>query len=56
MDGELVSTDLLLGTGFFDQLFSQSLRFEGGDHPADDVTAEDVHDHVEVEIGPLGRA
>ncbi len=27
-----------------------------GDHPADHVAAEDVEDHVEVEVGPLGRA
>ena len=27
----------------------------GRDHPADDVAAEDVEDHVEIEVGPLGR-
>jgi hypothetical protein len=26
------------------------------DHPADDVPTEDVHDHVEVKVGPLDRA
>ena len=28
----------------------------GGDHPADHVAAEDVEDHVQVEVGPLRRA
>ncbi len=27
-----------------------------GDHPADHVAAEDVEDHVQVEVGPLDRA
>ena len=26
-----------------------------GDHPADDIAAEDVEDDVEIEVGPLGR-
>jgi hypothetical protein len=32
------------------------LAFAAGEHPAHDVAAEDVEDHVEVEVSPLGRS
>ena len=30
--------------------------FAQGDHPAGDVTTEDIEDHVEVEVSPYRRA
>jgi len=47
--------DLLLA-GFLDQLAGESSAFARGDHPADDIAAEDVQDDVEVKVGPLGGA
>ena len=37
-------------------LLGQFGAFARRHHPADDVTAEDVEDDVEVKVGPLGRA
>ncbi len=56
MKTELVRLDGLLFTGCFDELAGQLGAFAQGHHPADDVTAEDVEDDVEVKIGPLGGA
>ena len=44
-----------LAHGLGDELLGQVGAFARGDHPADHVAAEDVEDHVEVEVGPLGR-
>src|SRR5438876_2162692 len=56
MKSELVGLDLLLLTSFFDELLGQLGAFARSHHPADDITTENVEDHVEVKIGPLGRA
>ena len=56
VDGELVGADVLLTAGFGDEPLGQLGAFTFGDHPADDETAEDVQDHVKVEVGPLDRA
>jgi len=55
MDGELVRQDVLLGTGLADQLPGQGGGFTGGDHPTDNITAVDIENDVQVEIGPLHR-
>ena len=54
MDAQLAAGDALLGAGRGDQLLGQDGGFAGGDHPADDVAAENVEDDVQVEVGPLG--
>src|SRR5450759_1441057 len=56
VQGQLVAADVLLGAGLADQRLGQRRGLPGGDHPADDVAGVDVQDHVQVEVGPLGRA
>jgi len=46
----------LLVAGFFDELAGQFGAFARRNHPADDVTAENVENYIEVEVGPFGRA
>ena len=41
--------------GLGDELLGEVGALALGDHPAHDVAAEDVQDHVEVEAGPLRR-
>ena len=53
---QLVTCDFLLPAGFGNQALGQGSTFSMGDHPAHDVAAEDVQDHVQVEVGPLDRA
>ena len=55
VQGERAGLDVVAGHGLGDQLLGQLGALALGDHPADDVAAEDVEDHVEVEAGPLGR-
>src|ERR1035437_3268333 len=52
---ELAGNDELLVAGFADQALGQLGTFAVGDHPADDIATEDVQDHVEIEVRPLGR-
>ena len=47
MDGELVRRDPLLVTRRLDQALGELRALVGRDHPADDVPAEEVEDHVE---------
>ena len=47
--------DPLLVHRLADQPLGQLSAFAAGQHPADHVAAEDVEDHVEVEVGPLRR-
>src|ERR1039457_6792790 len=56
VEGELAGDDLVLGTGFGDELAGQFLALPMRPHPADDIPAEDVEDYIEVEVGPLGGA
>ena len=56
VDGELTGRNILLGAGFFDQSGSQCGGFAQRHHPADDVAAEDIQNHVQIKIGPLGGA
>jgi len=55
MHTELTRADILLGAGFFNKLLSKDARFSMRDHPTHHIAAEDVQDHVEVEVGPLSR-
>ena len=52
-DGKLAGRNLLLDDGFLDELLGQFGAFARSDHPAGDVAAEDIEDHVEIEVGPL---
>jgi hypothetical protein len=45
-----------LGAGRADELLDQGGGLAGGDHPADGVAGVDVHDHVQVVVGPLHGA
>ena len=55
VDREVPGHDPLPGARGLDQPFGQRRAFAGRHHPADGVAAEDVQDHVQVEVGPLGR-
>ena len=56
MQAELTGLDILLFACFFDQLASQFGALARRHHPADNVTAEDIEDDVEIKIVPLGGA
>src|SRR3989475_8244900 len=56
MQRELAALDLLLHATLRDQPLREFGAFPHRDHPAGDVAAEDIQDHVEVEVGPLGRS
>jgi hypothetical protein len=46
----------MFGNRIGDQLFGKMGRFTQSDHPAHDVAAEDIEDHVQVIAAPLDRA
>ena len=52
MDGQIAGQYELPEAGFIDELFRERGGFFVGDEPADDVSAEDVEDDVEIEIRP----
>ena len=54
MQDQLVPADLLFFQGFANELLGQGGRLSFGQHPADDIAAEDVEDDVKVVVGPLG--
>ena len=56
MDRELTIADALAVAGIADESFRELCRLARCHHPADDVAAEDVHDDIQVEVGPLLRA
>ena len=55
MQCQLPWFDLLFHAALLDQAFGQCLFFAMGDHPANNVAAEDIHDHIQVEVSPFGR-
>src|ERR1039457_3076906 len=55
MNRELTSPDILLCTAFSNEPLSQYCRFRLGYHPANYISAEDVHDHIQVKVGPFYR-
>ena len=54
VEGQLLLVDLLTLHGVSNQTSGQVLGLTMGEHPADDVAAEDVQDHVEV-VGQAAR-
>ena len=56
MQRQRVRRDVVLGHRLGDQLLGQLGGFPQGDHPADDIAAENIQDHIQVETGPFGRA
>ncbi len=56
MNRELTLLNILLCTGFTDELLGQYCRFQGCQHPAYNVATEDVHDHIQIKICPFYRA
>jgi len=55
MEGQLPRGNPLFDATLFDEAFGQGFVFPVGDHPSDNVTAENIKNHVEIEIRPLGR-
>ena len=55
MDRERAWLDALFGDGLGNQLPGQFGAFTRRDQPADDIAAEDVEDHVQLEAGPFER-
>src|SRR5437867_10344753 len=55
VDDELARADLLLLAGVLDEPFGEGRVLLPREHPSGNVAAEDVKDHVEVEVGPLHR-
>src|SRR5579862_9974741 len=55
MEAELTRRDLLRQAGLQDELLGKLCAFSGCDAPPDDVTAEDVDDYIQIEVGPLAR-
>jgi hypothetical protein len=56
VQGELLGGDVVIVAGVADEPLGQAGRLPLGDEPADHIPAEDVQDHVEVEVHPLHRA
>jgi hypothetical protein len=54
MQGELAGRHLVLGDGVVKQRPEQRGAFGVGDTPADDATAKDVEDDIEIEVGLFG--
>src|SRR3989304_8237288 len=50
MNRELTFLDILLCTGFSNEPPRQYRRFRRGYHPANNIAAEDVHDHIQVDV------
>src|ERR1700736_1434120 len=53
MQRKLARRDALFLATLFDQSFGEFGAFPHGYHPAGDIAAKNIQDHVEVEIGPL---
>ncbi len=55
MNGELAGRDVLLIAGMLNELFGEFGRFAISHHPASDIAAEHVEDHIQVVEAPLHR-
>ena len=53
MNSQGVGLDVLLGAGFREKKFGQFGGFARSQHPAHDVTAEDIQHYVKIEVGPF---
>jgi hypothetical protein len=47
---------LLLAAGILAQFAGQLGALAWSDHPANDIAAEDIENHLRIEVGPLGWA
>ena len=56
MKRQLTWLDVVLWARFLDEARCQGCLLAGGELASNDVTAEDVQDDVQVEVGPLGMA
>src|SRR5437762_11210032 len=56
MQCELTRLDALFVAALLDQSLGQLRAFAISDHPAGNVAAEDVEDHVQVEVRPFRRS
>ena len=56
VQGERARSDVVFGNRIGDRLFGKLGRFAQRNHPAHDVAAEDIEDHVEVIAAPFDRA
>jgi hypothetical protein len=56
MKRELPGLNALLRAGLGNEALGERRALVRGEHPADDIAAEDVEDHIEIEVRPLGRA
>jgi len=56
MNGQLTGFDVLFDARLLDETFGQGVLLPMSDHPTDDITAEDIHDHVEIKEAPRDRA
>ncbi len=54
MQRELTGRHVVFGDRVIEQRPEQRGAFGIGDAPADHAAAEDVEDHIEIEVGPLG--
>jgi hypothetical protein len=52
MQDQLAGRNKMLGEDVLEQQFEQVGTFRVGDIPTDDSSAEDIDDHVKVEVGP----
>ena len=55
MNVQLAGLERLLAAGIGKQAFGQFRTLPVGDHPADYMKAEDIQDHIQIEVGPLSR-
>src|SRR5512137_3077173 len=53
MQRELAALDVLFRATLFDQPLGQLRAFAHRHHPPGDVAAEDIEDHVEIEVSPF---
>ena len=56
MQGQLARRNVMPGSGVLKQRLEKGGAFRVGDAPTNDPSAENVDDHVKVEIGPFLRA
>src|SRR6267154_1337084 len=54
MQRELAALDVLFRATLFDQPLGQLGALAHRHHPPGDIAAEDIEDHVEIEVSPLG--
>ncbi len=55
MQCDLVGRKVFAHRDLFDEVASQRAGLAGAEHPAHDITAEDVDDDIQIEVRPLRR-